>query len=94
VDWTRKTGSQREKQKTPLKKPVSKVNSTVKIVNRQPSHPSAYADISSVKKSHHNCVQLRDNSRYVILITTTVMVICLHYTILFEIGMMQPIVII
>ena len=50
--------------------------------------------VSSVKKSHHNYVQLRDNSRYVTLITATVMVICLHYTILFEIGMMQPIVII
>lgn len=76
------------------KKTVSKVKSTVKIVNSQPSHPSAYANISSVKKSHHNCVQLRDNSRYVTLITTTVMVICLHYTILFEIGMKQPFVII
>jgi hypothetical protein len=47
-----------------------------------------------LKKSHHSCVKLRDNSCYATLIAATAMVICLHYTILFEIGMMQPIVII
>lgn len=44
--------------------------------------------------SHHSCVKGEDNRHYVTLVTSTAMVICLHYTIMCEIGMMQPIVII
>jgi hypothetical protein len=50
--------------------------------------------LTVLKKGHHSCVKRKDNCHYVTLVTTTAMVICLHYTILFEIGMMQPIVII